>query len=90
MVYCFLLIGESVPVTKTELPGKPMRSSTRDRDDKASGMMYHSDRHKSHTLFCGTQVIQSRFYEGGRVVAIVIKTGELEKSCCSLLFFTGP
>ena len=69
-------IGESVPVTKTELPGKPTLSSYSDEDEPVSDMVYHPDHQKSHTLFCGTQVIQSRFYEGGHVVAVVTKTGK--------------
>lgn len=33
--------------------------------------------HSRHTLFCGTQVIQTRFYGGERVVAVVVRTGFL-------------
>jgi hypothetical protein len=63
-------------VTKTELPGKPTLSLGDSKVDVPSGMVYDPDHQKSHTLFCGTQVIQSRFYEGGHVVAIVTKTGK--------------
>ncbi|XP_062505188.1 polyamine-transporting ATPase 13A3-like [Corticium candelabrum] len=70
-----MLTGESVPVTKTELPGKPTAACEKDGIVQASGTIYYPDRHKSHTLFCGTNVIQSRFYQGGKVVAIVIRTG---------------
>ena len=73
-----VFLGESVPVTKTELPGKPTAACEKDGIVQASGTIYYPDRHKSHTLFCGTNVIQSRFYQGGKVVAIVIRTGELK------------
>jgi cation-transporting P-type ATPase 13A2 len=46
-------VGESVPVTKTPLPN---------RND-----MYHSKEHSKHTLFCGTKVVQTRFYDGEKV-----------------------
>lgn len=56
-------IGESVPVTKTPLP-----------QDTAP---YSPDRYKRHTLFCGTQVIQTRFYANTPVTAVVVRTGQL-------------
>ncbi|CAG0906491.1 unnamed protein product, partial [Cyprideis torosa] len=55
--------GESVPVTKTPLPPRPR------------GLSFDSDAHARHTLFCGTRVIQTRFYEGERVLALVVNTG---------------
>ena len=54
--------GESVPVTKTPLP-----------QDSAP---YSPDRHKRHTLFCGTQVIQTRFYANTPVTAVIVRTGQ--------------
>ena len=59
-----MLTGESVPVTKTLLP-----SSTDD--------CYDEKEHSRHTLFCGTRVIQTRAYEGQRVLAVVLRTGFL-------------
>ncbi|KAA0202258.1 hypothetical protein HAZT_HAZT011878 [Hyalella azteca] len=57
-----MLTGESVPVTKTPIMA---RSNT-----------YYSDKeHGKHTLYCGTQVIQTRFYGGERVLAVVVRTG---------------
>ncbi|XP_074601834.1 polyamine-transporting ATPase anne boleyn isoform X2 [Brevipalpus obovatus] len=59
-----MLTGESVPVTKIPL-------------------LYHEDEfynpkeHAKHTLFCGTKVIQTRYYDGGKVKAVVIRTGFL-------------
>lgn len=61
--------GESVPVTKTSLP-------TLGLEAEAS---YSTEKHKRHTLFCGTQVIQTRFYTGEQVKAVVIRTGEEEQ-----------
>ncbi|KAL5492024.1 hypothetical protein EMCRGX_G017412 [Ephydatia muelleri] len=56
------LTGESVPVMKTQLPN-------------IANEMYHEDRHKRHTLFGGTQVIQTRFYSNSSVLAVVARTG---------------
>lgn len=59
-----MLTGESVPVTKTPLP---MSKSNADK--------YDSKEHGKHTLFCGTKVIQTRFYDGAKVKAVVLRTG---------------
>ncbi|OBS83324.1 hypothetical protein A6R68_22689, partial [Neotoma lepida] len=37
--------------------------------------LYSPETHKRHTLFCGTTVIQTRFYTGELVKAIVVRTG---------------
>ncbi|XP_067398921.1 polyamine-transporting ATPase 13A3 isoform X3 [Emydura macquarii macquarii] len=64
-----MLTGESVPVTKTNLPNPA-------EDPKAMGdEIYSPEVHKRHTLFCGTNVIQTRFYTGELVKAIVVRTG---------------
>ncbi|XP_041848724.1 probable cation-transporting ATPase 13A3 isoform X2 [Melanotaenia boesemani] len=60
-----MLTGESVPVTKTSLPSS---------GDEA-GRSYSMEEHKRHTLFCGTHVIQTRFYTGELVKAVVVRTG---------------
>lgn len=60
-----MLTGESVPVTKTSLPSSG-EDATRS---------YDIEEHKRHTLFCGTQVIQTRFYAGELVEAVVVRTG---------------
>ncbi|XP_038078895.1 probable cation-transporting ATPase 13A3 [Patiria miniata] len=63
-----MLTGESVPVTKTPVP------CTSDADgDGSSG--YNADKHKRHTLYCGTHIIQTRNYEGEMVKAVVVRTG---------------
>ena len=65
------LSGESVPVTKTNLPN-PLPG---DRGESDSA--YNTEEHKRHTLFCGTNVIQTRFYTGELVKAVVVRTGGL-------------
>ncbi|KAM9315825.1 polyamine-transporting ATPase 13A3 [Gastrophryne carolinensis] len=61
-----MLTGESVPVTKTNLP-----VPNREAEDE----LYNTESHKRHTLFCGTNVIQTRFYAGEPVKAIIVRTG---------------
>ncbi|XP_064384739.1 polyamine-transporting ATPase 13A3-like isoform X2 [Halichondria panicea] len=56
-----MLTGESVPVTKTPL----QRDHTH----------YDPTLHKRHTLFNGTQVIQTRLYGNKKVTAVVVRTG---------------
>lgn len=53
--------GESVPVTKTPMPN-------------SANVLYNEKEHARHTLFCGTQVIQTRYYGNERVYAVVIRT----------------
>uniref|UniRef100_A0A4W5MDL8 Polyamine-transporting ATPase 13A3 n=1 Tax=Hucho hucho TaxID=62062 RepID=A0A4W5MDL8_9TELE len=60
-----MLTGESVPVTKTSLPSSG--------EDGAG--LYSIEEHKRHTLFCGTHIIQTRFYSGELVKAVVVRTG---------------
>lgn len=62
MLFVFFL-GESVPVTKTAVPDIDVSYSPRDDTN--------------HTLFCGTHVIQTRFYSFEKVHAVVIRTGFL-------------
>ncbi|XP_040284267.1 probable cation-transporting ATPase 13A3 [Bufo bufo] len=64
-----MLTGESVPVTKTNLPD-PSTNSRGVEDE-----LYNTETHKRHTLFCGTNVIQTRFYAGEPVKAIIVRTG---------------
>lgn len=49
-----LLVGESVPVTKTPLPVR-------------HDIFYHPKEHSRHTLFSGTKVVQTRFYNEEKV-----------------------
>uniref|UniRef100_A0AAV2JVL0 Cation-transporting ATPase n=1 Tax=Knipowitschia caucasica TaxID=637954 RepID=A0AAV2JVL0_KNICA len=60
-----MLTGESVPVTKTSVPSAGAEGAE----------SFSLDQHKRHTLFCGTRVIQTRFYSGEMVKAVVVRTG---------------
>ncbi|CAL7933277.1 unnamed protein product [Xylocopa violacea] len=57
-----MLTGESVPVTKTPIPS-------------SSEVVYDTKEHARHTLFCGTRVIQTRYYGSEKVLAVVVRTG---------------
>lgn len=60
-------------MTKTNLPN-PVQG---ERGEEAEST-YSTEEHKRHTLFCGTNVIQTRFYTGELVKAVVVRTGESE------------
>ncbi|XP_006819618.1 polyamine-transporting ATPase 13A3-like [Saccoglossus kowalevskii] len=62
-----MLTGESVPVTKTPLPHS--------HDVSEESAFYNPDEHKRHTLFCGTHIIQTRYYGSEKVKAVVVRTG---------------
>ncbi|XP_064599544.1 polyamine-transporting ATPase 13A3-like isoform X2 [Liolophura sinensis] len=62
-----MLTGESVPVTKTPIPNP--------RGLSAQDLPYNIKEHSRHTLFCGTHVIQTRYYDNQKVLAVVIRTG---------------
>ena len=59
-----MLTGESVPVVKAPL-----------LEPENSNEIYNVETHKRHTLFNGTKVVQTRNYDGSRVLAVVIRTG---------------
>ncbi len=63
-----MLTGESVPVTKSSLP-------LLDHGDEGHEDAYDPERHKRHTLFAGTAVIQTRYYGQSHVLAVVVRTG---------------
>ena len=63
-----MLTGESVPVMKTPLPNPPASK-------KELNEVIDTIKHKRHTLFCGTRILQTRFYEKGKVLAFVLRTG---------------
>ncbi|XP_072114405.1 polyamine-transporting ATPase 13A3-like isoform X1 [Mobula birostris] len=78
-----LLTGESVPVLKTSLPN-PSRSGGTVQEE-----VYNPENHKRHTLFCGTAVVQTRFYAGEPVKAVVVRTGFYTlkgQLVCSILY----
>lgn len=49
-----MLTGESVPVTKTPVPS-------------SNDVIYDTKEHARHTLFCGTKIIQTRYYGSEKV-----------------------
>ena len=51
--------GESVPVTKTPLPLR-------------NDIIYNTKEHSRHTLFSGTKVVQTRFYDDEKVSVFTI------------------
>ena len=55
--------GESVPITKTPVPMEQVE--------------YSPHKHKRHTLFAGTQIIQARYYSQGMILAVVVRTSFL-------------
>ncbi|PAV92292.1 hypothetical protein WR25_13111 [Diploscapter pachys] len=57
-----MLTGESVPVTKVAIT------------DDGSHAYFSYEKHSKHILYCGTQVLQSRYYQGQKVKAIVLHT----------------
>lgn len=57
-----MLTGESIPITKVPIPNDPAQE-------------YSSIAHKRSTLFCGTEILQSRSYGDQPVKAIVYRTG---------------
>ncbi|KAG1672905.1 putative cation-transporting ATPase 13A3 [Nymphon striatum] len=60
-----MLTGESVPVTKTPLTAQNENE------------LYSPEIHRRHTLFCGTEIIQTRYYGQNQVMAVVVRTGFL-------------
>ena len=59
-----MLTGESVPVIKTPLP-QPEKPND----------LYNIEAHKRHTLFSGTNIVQTRSYDNSKIQAVVIRTG---------------
>ncbi|CAJ0940856.1 unnamed protein product [Ranitomeya imitator] len=61
-----MLTGESIPVTKTQLPNG---------DDKMPWKQYSGEDYKRHVLFCGTEVIRTESTAQGPARAVVLRTG---------------
>ncbi|ULT96024.1 hypothetical protein L3Y34_004582 [Caenorhabditis briggsae] len=57
-----VLTGESVPITKVALT------------DETHDSIFTMEKNSKNVLFCGTQVLQTRFYRGKKVKAIVLRT----------------
>ncbi|XP_072027311.1 polyamine-transporting ATPase 13A3-like [Amphiura filiformis] len=62
-----MLTGESVPVTKVSLSSENTTTVQRE--------IYSPETHKRHTLFCGTQVIQTRQSGNEMAKAVIVQTG---------------
>lgn len=58
-----MLTGESVPITKVALTGT---------DEGSFNVKFSYEKHSKHILFCGTNVLQTRFYGGGQVKVTLI------------------
>jgi len=65
-----MLTGESIPVTKVQIP---YYQSTIDMPSLQQSFDIHE--HNRYILFSGTQVIQTRYYGAGDVRAVVVRTG---------------
>ena len=65
----FAFAGESVPVIKVPLSSQETSSEQND--------IYSLQKHKRHTLFSGTQVIQTRQSGNDMVKAVVVQTGKV-------------
>ncbi|XP_075058375.1 putative cation-transporting ATPase 13A4 [Mixophyes fleayi] len=61
-----MLTGESIPVTKTQLPHL---------DDTMPWKQYSGEDYKRHVLFCGTEVIRTESTTQGPARAVVLRTG---------------
>ena len=59
-----MLTGESVPVTKTPISNNSIKNYKIDIKD-----------HNKHILFCGTQIIQTRYFKNEKIKALVLRTG---------------
>ena len=75
-----MLTGESVPVTKTALPNSARGTSLSISHDRQSSVFVPEStlnlkEHGRHIIFCGTQVIQTRYYENEKLRAVVLRTG---------------
>uniref|UniRef100_A0A915DDE9 Cation-transporting ATPase n=1 Tax=Ditylenchus dipsaci TaxID=166011 RepID=A0A915DDE9_9BILA len=60
-----MLTGESVPITKVALP---------ELDDDMQSAVFSFKEHGKHVLYCGTKVLQTRYYGGKSVQAVVLRT----------------
>ena len=66
-----MLTGESIPVTKVQIPYHQSSS-----DLPALQKPFDIGEHNRFILFSGTNVIQTRYYGAGDVRAVVVRTGQ--------------
>jgi len=65
-----MLTGESIPVTKVQIPYYQASS-----DQPALNQSFNIHENNRFILFSGTSVIQTRYYGAGDVRGVVIRTG---------------
>ena len=70
-----MLTGESIPVTKVQIPYHQSSS-----DHPALNQPFDVHEHNRFILFSGTSIIQTRYYGAGDVRAVVLRTGRCERS----------
>ena len=70
-----MLTGESIPVTKVQIPYYQSSS-----DLPALQKPFDISEHNRFILFSGTKVIQTRYYGAGDVRAVVARTGQCASS----------
>eukprot|EP00080_Pristionchus_pacificus_P012557 PDM72577.1 hydrolase [Pristionchus pacificus] len=78
-----MLTGESVPITKMLCISGTKQHTTSprqvaltgiDEDNSGGQVRFNFDKHSKHVLFCGTSILQTRFYGGQHVKAVVVRT----------------
>jgi len=62
-------------VTKTPIAEHHQVAVDNGSSVSAAELTFHVKEHSRHVLFCGTHVIQTRYYGKQRVKAVVIRTG---------------
>jgi cation-transporting ATPase 13A3/4/5 len=60
-----MLTGESMPITKVAMV---------ESDEEHERQIFSLKEHSKHVLYCGTQVLQTRYYRGKAVQAVVLRT----------------
>jgi magnesium-transporting ATPase (P-type) len=68
-----MLTGESIPVTKVQIPYHQSSSESPALNDP-----FDIREHNRFILFSGTSVIQTRYYGAGDVRGVVLRTGYLD------------
>uniref|UniRef100_A0A915LQI8 Cation-transporting P-type ATPase N-terminal domain-containing protein n=1 Tax=Meloidogyne javanica TaxID=6303 RepID=A0A915LQI8_MELJA len=61
-----MLTGESMPITKVAMPETD--------EEHGETQIFSFKEHSKHILYCGTQVLQTRYYPGKHVQAVVLRT----------------
>lgn len=77
-ILVLICTGESDPIMKTPIPN--------------TDALYDDKEHSRHTLYCGTEILQTRFYGDKHVLAMVIRTGffTVKGSVIRSLLYSAP